>query len=71
MPMMVLLVFMAVSQVAIAGYLLYMFNDVEREGRKRDAELRAYIDASLNGLEQRVTGRPELARPRPSASAVG
>ena len=71
MSIMVLLVFMAVSQVAVAAYLLYMFNDVEREARKRNAEFRAYLDASLNGLEQRLAGRSDLARSRTGASAVG
>ncbi len=71
MTIMGLLVCMAVSQVAIAAYLLYMFNDVEREARKRNAEFRAYLDAAINGLEQRLSGRSELQRPRPSASAVG
>jgi hypothetical protein len=71
MTIMVLLVFMAISQVAVAAYLLYMFNDVEREARKRNAEFRAYLDASLNALEQRLSGRSERARPRPGASAVG
>lgn len=66
-----LLVCMAFSQVAIAAYLLYMFNDVEREARKRNVEFRAYIDATINGLEQRLSARSELQRPRPSASAVG
>jgi len=66
-----LLMVMTASQVAIAAYLLYMFNDVEREAHKRNAEFRAYLDASLNGLEQRLAGRSELARPRPGASAVG
>jgi len=71
MPIMVLLIVMAVSQVATAAYLLYMFNDVEREARKRNAEFRAYLDSSLNGLEQRLAGRSDLARPRPGASAIG
>jgi hypothetical protein len=71
MTIMVLLVFMALSQIAIAAYVLYMFNDVEREARKRNAEFRAYLDASISGLEQRLSGRSELARPRPGASAVG
>jgi hypothetical protein len=71
MSIMGLLVFMALSQVAIAAYLLYMFNDVEREARKRNAEFRAYLDASMVELERRLTGRTDVARPRPSASAVG
>lgn len=71
MTIMVLVLCAAISQVAIAAYLLYMFNDVEREARKRNAEFRAYLDASLSGLEQRLTGRAELARPRTGTSAVG
>jgi len=71
MTIIVLLTFMTVSQIAIAAYLLYMFNDVEREARKRNAEFRAYIDASISGLEQRLTGRADIARSRASASAIG
>jgi hypothetical protein len=54
MTIMVLLVFMAFSQVAIAAYLLYMFNDVAREARQRNAELRSHIDTVLAGLEDRL-----------------
>jgi hypothetical protein len=51
-----LLVFMVLSQIALAGYLLYSFNDVERESRKRNADMRAFIEASLADLERRLTG---------------
>ena len=71
MSMMGLLVFMAVSQVATAGYLLYMFNDVEREARKRNGELRAHIDASLVGLESRLAARPDSLRSRTNVAATG
>ena len=71
MSMLGLLVFMAVSQVATAGYLLYMFNDVEREARKRNAELRAYLDARLGIAEPRAVGASDPLRPRTSVSAAG
>ena len=29
-----LMIFVSVSQVCLAGYVLYSFNDVEREARK-------------------------------------
>jgi hypothetical protein len=48
-----LLIFMVLSQIAMAAYLLYSFNDAEREARKRNADLRAYIDATLAKLERR------------------
>jgi hypothetical protein len=50
-----LLVFMVLSQIALAGYLLYSFNDVEREARKRNADMRAFIESSLADLERRLT----------------
>jgi len=51
-----LLVFMVISQMALAGYLLYSFNDVEREARKRNAEMRAFIEATVAELERRLNG---------------
>jgi hypothetical protein len=51
-----LLAFMVLSQIAVAGYLLYSFNDVEREARKRNAEMRAHLESSLADLERRLTG---------------
>ena len=67
MSIMGLLLFMTLSQVATAAYLLYMFNDVDRGARKRDAEMRAHIDASLSALEQRLAARRKSVRPRPAA----
>ena len=55
-----LLAFMVLSQIALAGYLLYSFNDVEREARKRNADMRAFIESSLSDLERRLTGTSAL-----------
>jgi hypothetical protein len=49
-----LMIFVLVSQVLVAGYLLYSFNDVEREARKRNADLRAHIDRVCADLESRL-----------------
>jgi hypothetical protein len=49
-----LMIFVLVSQVLALGYLLYSFNDVEREARKRNADLRAHIDRVVAGLESRL-----------------
>jgi hypothetical protein len=57
-----LLVFMVLSQIAVAGYLLYSFNDVEREARKRNADMRAFIEASLAGLEGRLNGNGAIRK---------
>jgi ribosome-associated translation inhibitor RaiA len=51
-----LLVFMVLSQIAMAAYLLYTFNDVEREARKRNADMRAHIDSAIAELERRLNG---------------
>lgn len=51
-----LLVFMVFSQIALAAYLLYSFNDVEREARKRNADMRAHFDATIAELERRLNG---------------
>jgi predicted component of type VI protein secretion system len=59
-----LLVFLMVSQIMLAGYLLYSLNDVEREARKRNADLRAHIDAAIAGLETRLSGGAAAARKR-------
>ena len=40
--------------ILVAGYLLYSFNDVEREARKRNADLRAHIDRVVADLESRM-----------------
>ena len=49
-----LMIFVLVSQLLVAGYLLYSFNDVEREARKRNADLRAHIDRVIADLESRL-----------------
>ena len=49
-----LMIFMLISQVLVACYLLYSFNDVEREARKRNADLRAHIDRVVADLESRL-----------------
>jgi len=49
-----LMVFIVISQICLAGYLLYSFNDVEREARKRTADLRAHLDAVIADLESRL-----------------
>ncbi len=59
-----LLVFMVLSQIAIAGYLLYCFNSETREARKRSMDLRAHIDASLADLERRLNGAAVPVRKR-------
>lgn len=48
------MIFVLVSQILVAGYLLYSFNDVEREARKRNADLRAHIDRVVADLESRM-----------------
>ena len=49
-----LMIFVLISQVILMGYLLYSFNDVEREARKRTADLRAHIDGVVANLESRL-----------------
>ena len=49
-----LLVFMVISQIALAGYLLYSFNDVEREAKKRNAAMKAHIDAAIAELQKKL-----------------
>jgi hypothetical protein len=49
-----LLVFMVISQIALAGYLLYSFNDVEREAKKRNAAMKAHIDAAIADLQKKL-----------------
>lgn len=49
-----LMIFLLISQVLIGGYLLYCFNAVEREARKRSADLRAHIDRCFTDLEGRI-----------------
>jgi hypothetical protein len=61
-----LLVFMVLSQMALAGYLLYSVNDMEREARKRNADMRAFIESSLADFEKRLTGSGTSLRKRAS-----
>jgi hypothetical protein len=68
MTLTALLVFLVISQIALAGYLLYSFNDVEREARKRNAAMRAYFDAALAELEKKLRND---ATPRPRPMSVG
>ena len=49
-----LMIFLLVSQLLVTGYLLYSFNDVEREARKRNADMRAHIDRVVADLESRL-----------------
>jgi hypothetical protein len=62
------MIFVLISQVLIGGYLLYCFNAVEREARKRNADLRAHIDRCVMDLESRLRDsgsvRDEQARKR-------
>jgi hypothetical protein len=59
-----LLVFMVLSQVAMAASLLYSFNSVERGARKRNAEMRAYFEVTLADLERRLNGGAPPVRKR-------
>lgn len=61
-----LLVFMVISQALLAGYLFYSFNDVEREARKRNADMRAYIESQMKDLERRLNGASTAPRLRAS-----
>jgi hypothetical protein len=58
-----LMVFIVISQLCVAGYLLYSFNDVEREARKRNADLRAHMDAVIADLESRLRDTTALREP--------
>jgi hypothetical protein len=49
-----LVIVLLISQLLVAGYLLYSFNDVEREARKRNADMRAHIDRVIADLESRL-----------------
>ncbi|MEJ0037526.1 MAG: hypothetical protein WDO68_15860 [Gammaproteobacteria bacterium] len=68
MTLTALMIFVLISQVLAMGYLLYSFNGVEREARKRTADLRAHIDRVVGDLESRLreTGgvKDEPARKR-------
>jgi hypothetical protein len=63
-----LMVFIVISQICVSGYLLYSFNDMEREARKRNAEMRAHFDAVIADLESRLRDGDAPARKR---AAVG
>jgi len=65
-----LLGFMVISQIAVVGYLLYSFNDVEREARKRNAAMKAHFDAALAELEKRLRSEP-APRTRPLSVGAG
>jgi hypothetical protein len=59
-----LLVFMVLSQIAMAGYLLYSFNSLERGARQRNADMRADFAAALADFEQRLKGGGPSVRKR-------
>jgi hypothetical protein len=59
-----LLLFMVLSQVAMAGYLLYSFNSVERGARQRNADMRAYFEATVADLERRLNAAAPAVRKR-------
>ena len=61
-----LMIFVLISQVLIAGYLLYSFNDAEREARKRTAALRAHIDRCITDLESRIRDGGAAVRDEPA-----
>ena len=63
-----LMVFIVISQICVAAYLLYSFNDVEREARKRNADLRAHIDTVIADLESRMREGADAA---PRKRAIG
>jgi hypothetical protein len=49
-----LLIFMLVSQILVAAYLLYSFNDVERESRRRQNSVKTHVDRQIAELERRL-----------------
>ena len=66
-----LMLFVLISQVVMAGYLLYSFNGVEREARKRNADLRAHIDRVVADLESRLRESGGVRAEPPLKRAVG
>ena len=66
-----LMIFVLVSQMLVAGYLLYSFNDVEREARKRTADLRAHIDRVVGDLESRLRERGGVSEEPARKRALG
>jgi hypothetical protein len=65
-----LMIFLLVSQLLVTGYLLYSFNDVEREARKRNADMRAHIDRVMGDLESRLR-EAGVVRDEPRKRALG
>lgn len=51
-----LLAFMVLSQIALAAYLLYSFNTLERAAEKRNGEMRKFLDGYVADLERRLSG---------------
>jgi len=59
-----LLAFMVLSQIAVAAYLLYSFNTLERAAEKRNGEMRKFLEGHVADLERRLNGTSVLARKR-------
>jgi hypothetical protein len=59
-----LLAFMVLSQIALAAYLLYSFNTLERAAEKRNGEMRKFLDGYVADLERRLSGASVLPRKR-------
>lgn len=59
-----LLAFMVLSQIALAAYLLYSFNTLERAAEKRNGEMRKFLDAYVQDLERRLSGASTVQRKR-------
>jgi hypothetical protein len=53
-----LLAFMVLSQIALAAYLLYSFNTLERAAEKRNAQMRKFLEGYVADLERRLNGTP-------------
>jgi hypothetical protein len=70
MSMTALIVFLVISQIVLAGYLLYSFNDVEREARKRNAAMKAHFDTALAELERKLRN-DSAPRARPLSVGSG
>jgi hypothetical protein len=66
-----LMIFVLISQVLIGGYLLYCFNAVEREARKRSADLRAHIDRCITDLESRIRDSNSVSNEPAPKRALG
>ena len=72
-----LMVFIVISQMCMGAYLLYSFNEVEREARKRNADMRAHFDRVVASLESRLSDSapqpviPPVSEPVPRRQAVG